>query len=71
MESDQRHAAMPATMISAKAMKYPTEITRVHAKPRTGVWPQQVIGAPGVAFSVGMTPSRGSFDSKTTRSPRF
>ncbi|MCP9840180.1 hypothetical protein KBY93_05960 [Synechococcus sp. J7-Johnson] len=53
---------MPATMISARSMKAPAQIARVHAKPRTGIWPQQVVGAPGVAFSVAMAPSRGSFD---------
>jgi len=69
---NERHAAMPATMISARSMKAPAQIARVHAKPRTGVWPQQVVGAPGVAFSVAMAPSRGSFDrqmTKTTLSP--
>jgi hypothetical protein len=60
-------AAMPATMISAKSMKAPAQIARVHAKPRTGVWPQQVVVAPGVAFSVAMAPSRGSFDRQMTK----
>jgi hypothetical protein len=36
---------MPATMISARSMKAPAQVARVHAKPRTGVWPQQVVGA--------------------------
>ena len=58
---------MPATMISAKSMKAPAQIVRVHAKPRTGIWPQQVVGAPGVAFSVAMAPSRGSFDRQMTK----
>jgi len=58
---------MPATMISAKSMKAPTQIARVHAKPRTGVWPQQVVGSPGVAFSVPMAPTRGSFDRQMTK----
>ena len=53
---------MPATMISAKSMKAPAQIARVHAKPRTGIWPQQVVGAPGDAFSVAIAPTRGSFD---------
>ena len=64
---NERHAAMPATMISARSMKAPAQIARVHAKPRTGVWPQQVVGAPGVAFSVAMAPSRGSFDRQMTK----
>jgi hypothetical protein len=38
------------------------------AKPRTGVWPQQLIGAPGVAFYVAMATSRGSFDRQMTKS---
>ena len=58
---------MPATMISAKSMKAPAQMTRVHAKPRTGIWPQQVFGAPGVPFSVAMAPSRGSFDRQMTK----
>jgi hypothetical protein len=58
---------MPATMISAKSMKAPAQIARVHAKPRTGIWPQQVVGAPGVAFSVAKAPSRGSFDRQMTK----
>ncbi len=58
---------MPATMISAKSMKAPAQIARVHAKPRTGIWPQQVVGAPGVAFSVAMAPTRGSFDRQMTK----
>ena len=45
----------------------PAQIARVHAKPRTGIWPQQVVGAPGVAFSVAMAPSRGSFDRQSTK----
>ena len=53
---------MPATMISAKSMKAPAQIARVHAKPRTGIWAQRVVGAPGIAYSVAMAPSRGSFD---------
>lgn len=61
------HAAMPATMLSARSMKAPAQVARVHAKPRTGVWPQQVVGAPGIAFSVAMAPSRGSFDRQMTR----
>jgi len=64
---NERPAAMPATMISAKSMKAPAQIARVHAKPRTGVWPQQVVGSPGVAFSVAMAPSRGSFDRQMTK----
>lgn len=64
---NERHAAMPATMISARSMKAPTQIARVHAKPRTGVWPQQVVGSPGVAFSVAMARSRGSFDRQMTK----
>jgi hypothetical protein len=64
---NERHAAMPATMISAKSMKAPAQIARVHAKPRSGVWPQQVVGAPGIAFSVAMAPSWGSFDRQMTR----
>ncbi len=64
-----RHAAMPATIISAKSMKAPTSIVRVHSKPRTGVWPQQVIGRPGTAYSVALTPSRGSFDRQKTLDP--
>jgi len=62
-----RSHAMPATMISAKSSKAPAQIARVHAKPRSGVWPQQVVGAPGVAFSVAMAPSRGSFDRQMTK----
>ena len=58
---------MPATMISAKSSKAPAQIARVHAKPRSGVWPQQVVGAPGVAFSVAMARSRGSFDRQMTK----
>ena len=58
---------MPATMIRATTMKAPAQIARVHAKPRTGIWPQQVVGAPGVAFSVAMAPSRGSFDRQMTK----
>ncbi len=58
---------MPATMISAKSMKAPAQIARVHAKPRTGIWPQQVVGAPGVAFSVAIAPTRGSFDRQMTK----
>jgi hypothetical protein len=58
---------MPATMIRAKSMKVPTQIARVRPKPRTGVWPQQVVGAPGVAFSVAMAPSRGSFEQQMTK----
>lgn len=58
---------MPATLISAKSMKASAQLTRVHAKPRTGIWPQQVVGAPGVAFSVAMVPSRGSFDRQMTK----
>lgn len=27
-------------------MKAPAQTSRVHAEPRTGVWPQQVVGAP-------------------------
>jgi len=65
---NERHAAMPATMISARSMKAPAQIARVHAKPRTGVWPQQVVGAPGIAFSVAMARSRGSFDRQITKS---
>jgi hypothetical protein len=65
---NERHAAMPATMFSARSMKAPAQIARVHAKPRTGVWPQQVVGAPGIAFSVAMAPSRGSFDRQITKS---
>ncbi len=37
---------MPATMISARSMKAPAQTSRVHSEPRTGVWPQQVVGAP-------------------------
>ena len=48
-------------------MKAPARIARVHAKPRTGVWPQQVVGAPGIAFSVAMAPSRGSFERQITK----
>jgi hypothetical protein len=59
--------AIPATMISAKSMKAPAQIVRVHAKPRTGIWPQQVVGAPGVAFSVAIAPTRGSFDRQMTK----
>ena len=72
-ELNSRSRSMPATMISARSMKAPAQVARVHAKPRTGVWPQQVVGAPGVAFSVAMAPSRGSFDrqlSKATPSRR-
>ena len=58
---------MPATMIRATTMKAPAQIARVHAKPRTGIWPQKVVGAPGVAFSVAMAPSRGSFDRQMTK----
>ena len=58
---------MPATMIRATTMKAPAQIARVHAKPRTGIWPQQVVGAPGVAFSVAIAPSRGSFDRQMTK----
>jgi hypothetical protein len=65
---NERHAAMPATMISARSMKAPAQIARVHAKPRTGVWPQQVVVAPGIGFSVAMAPSRGSFDRQITKS---
>jgi hypothetical protein len=64
---NERHAAMPATMLSARSMKALAQIARVHAKPRTGVWSQQVVGAPGVAFSVAMAPSRGSFDRQITK----
>ncbi|MCP9849198.1 hypothetical protein KBY88_05130 [Cyanobium sp. Morenito 9A2] len=48
-------------------MKAPAQVARVHAKPRTGIWPQQVVGAAGVAFSVAMAPSRGSFDRQMTK----
>lgn len=58
---------MPATMISARSMKAPAQIARVHAKPRTGVWSQQVVGAPGVAYSVAMAPTRGSFERQMTK----
>jgi hypothetical protein len=58
---------MPATMISARSMKTPVQIARVHAKPRTGIWPQQVVGAPGVAFSVAMAPTWGSFVRQMTK----
>jgi len=58
---------MPATMIRARSMKAPAQVARVHAKPRTGIWPQQVVGAPGVAFSVAMARSRGSFDRKVSK----
>jgi hypothetical protein len=58
---------MPTTMISARSMKTPAQIARVHAKPRSGVWPQQVDGAPGIAFSVAMDASRGSFDRQMTK----
>jgi len=54
-------------MISARSMKAPAQVARVHAKPRTGIWPQKVVGAPGVAFSVAMAPSRGSFDRQMTK----
>ncbi len=64
---NERHAAMPATMLSARSMKAPAQVARVHAKPRTGIWPQQVVGAAGVAFSVAMAPSRGSFDRQMTK----
>jgi hypothetical protein len=64
---NERDAAMPATMISAKSMKAPAQIARVHARPRTGIWPQQVVGAPGVAFAVAMAPSRGGFDRQMTK----
>ena len=59
---------MPATMLSARSMKAPAQVARVRAKPRTGIWPQQVVGAPGVALSVAMAPSRGSFDRQITKS---
>ena len=58
---------MPATKISVRSMKTLAQVARVHAKPRTGVWPQQVVGAPGVAFSVAMAPARGSFDRQMTK----
>ena len=58
---------MPATMISARSMRAPAQVARVHAKPCTDVWPQQVVGAPGIAFSVAMAPSRGSFDRQMTK----
>jgi hypothetical protein len=38
------------------------------AKPRTCIWPQQVVGAPGVASSVALAPARGSFDQQMTKS---
>ena len=63
---NERPAAMPATMISAKSMKAPAQIARVRTKPRTGIWPQQVVGAPGVAFSVATARSRDSFDRQMT-----
>ena len=59
---------MPATMISVRSMKTPAQVARLHAKPRTGIWPQQVVVAPGVAFSVARAPSRGSFDRQMTKS---
>ena len=37
-------------------------------KPRTGIWLQQVVGAPGGASSVALAPARGSFDRQMTRS---
>jgi hypothetical protein len=40
----------------------PARIALVHGKPRTGVWPQQVIGRPGTAYAVALAPSRGAFD---------
>jgi hypothetical protein len=57
-----RSSTMPATMISARSMKAPAQVARVHAKPRTGIWPQQVVGAPGVAFSVAMAETKGRID---------
>ena len=59
---------MPATMISARSMKAPAQIARVHAKPRTGICLQQVVGAQGVASSVALAPARGSFGRQMTRS---
>ncbi len=59
---------MPATMIRARLMKAPAQVARVHAKPRTGVWPQQVVGAPGVAFSVAMAPLAGQLRSEGEQS---
>jgi hypothetical protein len=53
---NERPAAKPATLTKARSMKAPALIARVHAKPRTGDWIQQVVGAPGVAFSVAMAP---------------
>lgn len=34
---------------------------------RTGIWPQKVVGAPGVAFSVAMARSPGSFDRQMSK----